>query len=63
MSNVEIEALEEIVAECVTEELNEWLASCSNEDIAVMLCVAKARKKAEASQLVRPDLSRLRRQG
>jgi|GEM_PF-1683556 len=46
MSNVTIEELMKVLADCVVEELNEWLHHCSNEEIAVMLCVAKAWRKA-----------------
>ena len=40
MSNVMYEELKELLAQCATEQLNEWLGDCSSEDIAMMLCVA-----------------------
>jgi len=45
MLNTTPKELTAFVDVCVTEALNEWLEACSTEDIAVMICVARARSK------------------
>jgi len=41
MINFTKEQFDEMLAECTCEALNEWLDFCTNEELAVLVCVAR----------------------
>lgn len=47
--NLKKEELEEMMAQCTTEALNEWLDTCTNEELAMIVCVARTWRKCHAA--------------
>lgn len=51
LTNMTSSELTEFIDICITEQLNDWLADCTPEDIAVMLCMARMRKLLPSSTI------------
>lgn len=58
MFNITEKDLTECIECCVTEQLNDWLADSSAEDIALMLCVARTHKAAQSNANSSPSTLR-----
>ena len=43
------EQFDEMLAHCADEALNEWLDTCTNEELAMLVCVGRAWRAAQAS--------------
>jgi len=50
MLNITVDELNEMLATCATEALNDWLDDASTEEIAMMLCVANTWRKAQRAK-------------
>jgi hypothetical protein len=37
-----------MLAQCTNEALNEWLETCTNEELALLVCVARTMHKGRA---------------
>ncbi|MCL2447023.1 MAG: hypothetical protein FWD06_09690 [Oscillospiraceae bacterium] len=49
MINFTKEQFDEILADCTDEALNEWLDTCTNEELAVLVCVARTMRQRRDS--------------